>query len=234
MQVEILDIHDCQFRVTPGRCQPKLTQLKLDEELHRRVGSQDIDHVSPICGRPRPQGLAVGCCSSPAGEPRSTFWSVSPRGTPPKEHARQAVDRLLATIEAGGDIFDAWQEIGILHPKHDTFPGEIFVQLAADALAEGHVSRGDPISEEGVVRTYLPECEFKGRDNHKIRYAVLAGAATYGGVTVDLLDEVVYWPTDAFWSYAALAATAWIRAVAHQRAIPLPELCDRLRARAPA
>ena len=52
-------------------------------------------------------------------------------------------------------------------------------------------------------------------------------------VEVDLLDEVVHWATDDFWSYAGLAAVAWIRAVAASRGMALYELCRRLRAQAP-
>jgi hypothetical protein len=51
-------------------------------------------------------------------------------------------------------------------------------------------------------------------------------------VEVNLLEEVVYWGTDDFWSYAGFAAVAWIRAVADQRAITVGDLCGRLRARA--
>lgn len=159
---------------------------------------------------------------------------MSPRSRPTKEEARRAAGRLLAALEAGEDIFAAIEAIRVLHPKDNTFPGEVFVSLAADALAEGEVSRDDPIPEEGLVGAYLPECAFRGRDNHKIRYALLAGATTHGGVEVDLLDEVAYWSTDDFWSYAAYAAVAWIRAVADRREIPLVELCGRLRARASA
>ena len=110
----------------------------------------------------------------------------------------------------------------------------MFVALAADALAEGGVSRDRPISEEGLVERYLPECRFRGRDNRKIRYAVMAAAAVHGGVELDLLEEVAYWATDDFWSYAGLAAVAWARAVADQRGIALTDLCTRLRARASA
>jgi hypothetical protein len=108
----------------------------------------------------------------------------------------------------------------------------VFVALAADALAEGGMSRDRPVSEEGLVDQYLPECEFRGHDNRKIRYAVMAAAAVHGGVELDLLDEVAYWATDDFWSYAGLAAVAWTRAVADQRGIALVDLCTRLRARA--
>jgi hypothetical protein len=135
-------------------------------------------------------------------------------------------------VEAGEDSFDALDEIRSLHPKNNTFPGEIFIRVAADALDQGDASPASPISEEGLVDRYLPECEFRGWDNRKIRYAVLAAAATHGGVEVDLLAEVGYWATDDFWSYAGLAAVAWIRAVADQRGIDLSELCGQLRSRA--
>jgi hypothetical protein len=104
--------------------------------------------------------------------------------------------------------------------------------ITADGLEEGGIDRSHPISQELVVKKYLPECKFRGRENAKIRYALLAAAATHAGIEVDLLEEVSYWGTDDFWQYAALAAAAWIRAVADQRALSLPELCVRLRARA--
>jgi hypothetical protein len=156
---------------------------------------------------------------------------MSPGRTPTEEEAQQAVSLLLSALEGGGDIFDALEEIRLLHPRDNTFPGEVFMRVAADALAEGRVSPENTISQERLVQSYLPECAFKGRNNQKIRYALLVGAATHAGVEVDLLDEVIYWGTDDFWSYAALAAIAWIRAVAQQRDVPLTEMCSRLRTR---
>jgi hypothetical protein len=105
------------------------------------------------------------------------------------------------------------------------------MRLAADALELGGVSAEHPMPAEGLVDRYLPECRFRGQDNPKIRYALLAVAATHGGVEVALLEEVAYWKTDDFWSYAGLAALAWIRAVSDQRGRPLAELCQQLRAR---
>ena len=157
---------------------------------------------------------------------------MSPRHKPTDEEGRQAVEVLLAALEAGEDIFDALDEVRPLHPRDNTFPGEVFVALAADALAEGGASRDRPVSEVGLVQRYLPECEFRGRDNRKIRYAVMAAAVVHGGVEVELLEEVTYWATDDFWSYAGLAAVAWVRAVADQRGIALADLCARLGARA--
>jgi hypothetical protein len=103
---------------------------------------------------------------------------------------------LLLALEAGTDIFDALDDIRPVHPSNNTFPGEVFLHLAARAMAEGGVSSATPISEAGLIEAHLPECEFRGRDNHKIRYALLAAAAIHAGVEVDLLDEVVDWATD--------------------------------------
>jgi hypothetical protein len=140
----------------------------------------------------------------------------------------------LTALESGADVLDALDAIGPLHPKDNTFPGEIFIRLGADALLEGRVEQGNPIAQEGIVSRYLPECDFRGRHNQKFRFALLAAAATRAGVEVDLLDEVAYWGSDDFWRYAGFAAIAWIRAVADQRSIPLVELCARLRPRAEA
>ena len=151
---------------------------------------------------------------------------------PSPDDARAAVALLLAAVETG-DIYDALDQVRPLHPKDNTFPGEVFMRVAAEALGLGGVSAERPLSSEGLVERYLPECRFRGRDGSKLRYALLAAAATHGGVEVELLDEVAYWGTDDFWSYAGLAAVAWARAVADQRGLPLAELCQQLQARYP-
>jgi hypothetical protein len=154
---------------------------------------------------------------------------VAPKHRPTPQDAAQAVELLLDALATGSDIFDTLDQIRPLHPKNNTFPGEVFMRLAAQALAEGDISPVSPISQEGLIDKHLPEAAFRGRQNQKIRYAVLAAAATHAGVEVDLLEEVVYWDSDDFWSYAALAAVAWIRAVADDRGLALAELVRRLR-----
>lgn len=151
---------------------------------------------------------------------------------PTREQAVEAVDRLLTALEAGDDPIDVLGGLRSLHPKYNTFPGEIFMELAADALLEGGVDRGNPISQENIISRYLPECEIRGRNRQKFRFALLTAAATHAGVEVDLLDEVTYWGSDDYWCYAGIAAIAWIRAVVDQRSIPIRELCTRLRSRA--
>ena len=93
-----------------------------------------------------------------------------------------------------------------LHPRNDTFPGEVFLHLAADVLEWCGASQAEPLPLEGLRERFLPECAFGGRQNAKLQYAVLAAAAVHGGTEPDLLDEVAAWQTDDFWQYAMYAA----------------------------
>jgi len=141
------------------------------------------------------------------------------------EDAREAV-RLL--LETGADVFDALDEIRPSHRKNNPFLGEVFTRMAADPLRLGGVDTEWPMPAEGLVGRYLPECRFRGLDNRKVRYALMAVAATHCGVEVDLLDEVAYRETDDLWSYAGFTAVAWIRAVSDQRALAQADLCGEL------
>ena len=41
---------------------------------------------------------------------------------------------LLDGLARDGDIFELLSELAPLHPRNDTFPGEVFLHVAADAL----------------------------------------------------------------------------------------------------
>ncbi|MFZ0755415.1 MAG: hypothetical protein WAN00_16745 [Trebonia sp.] len=90
----------------------------------------------------------------------------------------------------------------------------MFLHLAADALDWCGASRAEPLPLEGLRERSLPEATFRGRQNAKFQYAVLAAAGVHGGTEPDLLDEVTSWQTDDFWQYAMYAAVAYIRAAA--------------------
>jgi len=75
---------------------------------------------------------------------------------------------------------------------------------------------------------FLPERAFRGRQNAKLQYAVLAAAAVHGGTEPDLLDEVASWQADDFWQYAMYAAVACIGAAASQAGVPLRQVCRDL------
>ena len=135
---------------------------------------------------------------------------------------------LLDGLARDADIFELMSELAPLHPRDNTFPGEVFLHVAADALNWCSASQADPLPLEGLRERFLPECTFRGRENKKLQYAVLAAAALHGGTEPDLLDEVAWWQTDDFWQYAMFAAVAYIRATANRAGVPARQACQNL------
>ncbi len=147
---------------------------------------------------------------------------------PTPEDAVTARRILLDGLARDADFSGLMTELAPLHPHNDTFPGEIFLRLAADALDWCGASREQPLTLEGFRERYLPECAFRGRQNKKLQYAILAAAALHGGAEPDLLDEVAWWQTDDFWQYALYAAVAYIRAGANRVGVPTRQACQEL------
>jgi hypothetical protein len=135
---------------------------------------------------------------------------------------------LLDGLAHDRDIFEIAAELTPLHPRNNTFPGEVFLQVAADALDWAEASRADPVSLDEFRERFLAERPFRGRDRGKLRFAILAAAAVRGGTEPDLLDEVAWWQTDDFWQYALYAAVAFIRAVADRAGVPASEVSREL------
>ena len=135
---------------------------------------------------------------------------------------------LLDGLAREADIFELVSELAPLHPRDNTFPGEVFLHVAADALDWCGASRACPLPLEGLREQFLPETAFRGRENTKLQYAVLAAAALHGGTEPDLLDEVAWWQTDDFWQYGLFAAVAYIRAAASRADVPVRQACHDL------
>ena len=150
------------------------------------------------------------------------------RNRPTPEDAVTARRVLLGGLARDADIFELLSELAPLHPRNDTFPGEVFLHVAADALAWCGASRADPLPLEGLRERFLPECTFRSRHNAKLQYAVLAAAAVHGGTEPDLLDEVASWQADDFWEYAMYAAVAYIRAAASRAGVAVRQACQDL------
>jgi hypothetical protein len=128
-----------------------------------------------------------------------------------------AVRRIVLTgLAQRAALPDLIGELEPLHPRKNSFPGEVFLGLAADALAWSGASPADPLPLEGIREKFLPEFGGRGRDRRKLQDAVLAAAALRGGAEPDLLDEVAWWQADDFWQYALLAAVAYVRAAFHK------------------
>ena len=110
------------------------------------------------------------------------------RKRPAPGDAATARHILLDGLARDADIFELLSQLAPLHPRDNTFPGEILLRLAADALDWCRASRADPLPLEGIRERFLPECTFRGRQNKKFQYAVLVAARCAAGPNPDLLD----------------------------------------------
>jgi hypothetical protein len=153
---------------------------------------------------------------------------MSARNLPTPQDAATARRMLLGGLARDSPVAELADELAPLHPRNNTFPGEVFLHLAADALDWCGTSRADPLALDGMRERFLPECAFRGRENKKLQFAILAAAALRGGTEPDLLDEVAWWQTDDFWQYALYAAVAYIRAAASRAGAPVRLVCQEL------
>jgi hypothetical protein len=147
------------------------------------------------------------------------------RKPPTAQDAAAAREILLDGLANDVDLVEILNQLAPLHPRNNTFPGEVLLRLAADALDWAGIDQAHPIDLAGMRERLLPEASVTGRDRRKLQFAILTAAAQHGGVDVDLLDEVARWQTDDFWRYAAYAAAAYIRIAADRAGVPEPEVC---------
>jgi hypothetical protein len=116
-----------------------------------------------------------------------------------------------------------------LHPKNNTFPGEVLLELAADAIEEGCARREQPLKFEGIRKRHLPEDRAHTRaQHHKAEYALRAAAMVRGGVDPALLDEVSWWRTDDLWFWALEALVTYVRAGAEHSTESVAVICGRI------
>lgn len=144
------------------------------------------------------------------------------------DDGRVAVVELLDALARGDALEVIVANAQARHPKHDTFPGEVFLKVACDALDVADASRAAPIAYEGFVDTHLADWTFRGRERAKIQFAVLAAAAGCGGMEADLLGKTYWWNSDDFWRYGLLAAVGCLRAAASRKTLPVSIICDEV------
>jgi hypothetical protein len=154
---------------------------------------------------------------------------MAARTRPTAEDRREAIRIALHGIAAGVDLPDLARELEPLHPKNDTFPGEVFLELAADALEAGGISREQPVDYEGIRERHLPERQFRGRtEHHRSHYALRAVTMIRAGVTPDLLDEVSWWDTNDLWIWSLYALVIYLRVAAERTGEAVAAVCQRV------
>ena len=153
---------------------------------------------------------------------------MATKNRPTAEDAVKARKNLLSGLGRGAELAELAAGLEPLHPRYNTFPGEVLLGIAASALEWCGAGRANPLALEDFRERFLPEWSGRGRDRQKLQYAVLVAAALRGGIEPDLLDEIVWWQTDDFWYYALLATVAYIRAAADRAGVPVSQACEKL------
>ena len=166
---------------------------------------------------------------SGAGGLRS--WAVAKK-RPTSDDRVEAMQIALSGIAGESDPVDLASNLQPLHPKNNTFPGEVLLGLAADAIELSGATRENPIGYEGIRDRYLPELVFKGKSQHrKSHFALRAAAMIRAGVEPDLLDEVIWWDSDDLFVWSLYALIIYARLAAERTSTSVAEVCEQLAAR---
>jgi len=83
---------------------------------------------------------------------------------PTHEDYDDAARLWLLGLMAGQELDSIMEQLTALHSHSDTFPAEVLLELAAEAIEESEASPAEPIQYEGMHDRYLPECHFRGGD----------------------------------------------------------------------
>jgi hypothetical protein len=154
---------------------------------------------------------------------------MAARHGPTDDDRRQVIDIALGGLARGDDPSDIADRLAPLHPRNNTFPGEVLLDLAADAIEVAGATRQSPIEFEGIRDMYLPEAVAHTKaQHHKSKYALRAAAMLHGGVDPGLLDEVQWWRSDDLWYWSLEALIVYVRAAADRIAEPVESVCRRI------
>jgi hypothetical protein len=142
---------------------------------------------------------------------------------PTADERAKAIRVALSGIADGLELGDLAALLAPLHPKNNTFPGEVLLELAADAIEESGATREQPLESEGIRKRHLPEDRAHTKaQHHKADYALRAAAMVRAGVDPGLLDEVIWWRTDDLWFWALEALVIYVRLQPNAAPRPFP------------
>ena len=148
---------------------------------------------------------------------------------PTPEDRTKAIRVALSGIADDLELGELAALLAPLHPKNNTFPGELLLDLAADAIEEAGATRERPLEFEGIRKRHLPEDRAHTKaQHHKAEYALRAAAMIRAGVDPGLLDEVSWRRTDDLWFWALEALVTYVRAAAERTAETVSAICGRI------
>jgi hypothetical protein len=154
---------------------------------------------------------------------------MAARHRPTEDDRHRAIDIALSGLARGDHLGDVAARLEPLHPRHDTFPGEVLLDLAADAIGVSGADRLSPLEFEGIRERHLPEgIAHTKAQHHKSKFALRAAAMLRGGVDPGLLDEVQWWRSDDLWYWSLEALAVYVRAAAERTSQTVEFVCRRI------
>jgi hypothetical protein len=151
---------------------------------------------------------------------------------PTREDRIQAIRVALTGLADDLELGELAALLAPLHSKNNSFPGEVLLELAADAIEESGANRELPLEFEGIRKRHLPEDRaHTSAQHHKAEYALRAAAMVKSGVDPALLDEVSWWRTDDLWFWALEALVTYVRAAAEHGGVTVPAICAQIASR---
>lgn len=160
-----------------------------------------VHGVPPNAGMRMPGNLRV-----------DSVRTMARKAGPADEDYASAARLGLLGLMAGQHSDTIMEQLAALHPRNNTFPAEVLLELAAEAIGESGASPAEPIQYEGMRDRYLPEYHFRGKSQqHNSHYALMAAAMIRAGVYPDLLDEAYGWGIEDMWEYAYYASVLYGR-----------------------
>jgi len=110
-------------------------------------------------------------------------WDDGANKQPTPEVRTDAIRIALAGLASGDEPETILAKLGVLRIRSNTFPAEVLLELASDAIDEAGATATDPIDCEKLRERLLPERPFSGKtEHHKSKYAISAAAMIHGGV----------------------------------------------------
>ena len=118
-----------------------------------------------------------------------------------------------------------------LHRTTNTFPGEVLLELAADAPSRKAGEPGARSSSKASACATFPKTGLTSGPS-STQPSTRCGRRWFGlGSIPGLLDEVSWWRTDDLWFWALQALVTHMRAPAEHRGETVPAICGRIASR---
>ena len=82
---------------------------------------------------------------------------MASKAGPTNEDYETAARLGLLSLNENQDPDSIMEQLAAVHPRNNTFPAEVLLELAADAISESGASQDEPTQYEGIRDRYLPE-----------------------------------------------------------------------------